>query len=422
MIGVLGGSVFAAAQASSRAEPAGCLRLPASSWLLAVRVRFGFEWAVAMKLNWRHLGSTGGLAATLLISCGKESPRGSSSPGAAPARPVRVARAEMRPMERAVSLVGALSAHDEATMAAQVAGQIEKSYVDVGDRVAAGQELALIDTTSYEAYARQSAANLAKAKASAANAVQNLKRVQELQKEKIASTSDLDQAVAEAGKTDADVTAAEATDAIARLNLERSRVRAPFDAAVAARIASVGNYVAVGTPIVRLVQTDPLRLRLDVPERESVAVRVGQRVRVVVEGDTNVYTGKVARIAPAIREADRTLQVEADVPNPGRLRAGLFARAQIVVNEREEGVCVPAKALIAFAGIDKVVVVKDGKAAEKNVTTDRRGVDWIEIVTGLGAGENVVLDPAGIRTGQTLIIEDAAEQLRTSKTKGESGH
>jgi len=373
-----------------------------------------------MKLNWRHLGFTGGLAATLLISCGKESPRGSSSPGAAPARPVRVALAEMRPMERTVPLVGTLSGHDEATMAAQVAGQIEKSYVDVGDRVTAGQELALIDTTSYEAYARQSAANLAKAKASAANADQNLKRAQELQKEKIASTSDLDLAVTEAGKTQADVTAAEASDAIARLNLERSRVRAPFDAAVATRIASVGNYVAVGTPIVRLVQTDPLRLRLDVPERESVPVRVGQKVRVSVEGDTNVYTGQIARIAPAIREADRMLQVEADVPNRGGVRAGLFARAQIVVNEREEGVCVPAKALLVFAGLEKVVMVKDGKAAEKTVTTGRRGADWIEIVSGLGAGETVVLDPAGIRTGQALIIESAAEKLPTSKNKGES--
>ena len=324
-------------------------------------------------------------------------------------------------MERTVQVVGTLSAHDEATMAAQVAGQIEKSHVDVGDRVTAGQELALIDTTSYEAFARLSAANLTKAIASAANAAQNLKRVQELQKEKIASTSDLDQAVAEAGKTQADVTAAEATDAIARLNLERSRVKAPFDAAVAARIASVGNYVGIGAPIVRLVQTDPLRLRLEAPERESSAVRVGQSVRFIVEGDTNVYTDKIARIAPAIREADRMLQVEADVPNRFGLRAGLFARAQIVVNEREEGVCVPAKALLVFAGLEKVVVVKEGKAAEKTVTTGRHGPDWVEIVSGLGAGETVVLDPAGIRTGQALIIQGAEEKLQTSRTKTESG-
>ena len=363
----------------------------------------------------------GGLGVAVLISCAKSDNAKAQRRGETQARTVRVARAELRPMERTVQVVGTLSAHDEATMAAQVAGQIEKSHVDVGDRVTAGQELALIDTAAYEALARQSAANLTKAIASAANAAQNLKRFQELQKEKIASTSDLDQAVAEAGKTQADVTAAEATDAIARLNLERSRVKAPFAAAVAARIASVGNYVGIGAPIVRLVQTDPLRLRLEAPERESTAVRVGQSVRFIVEGDTNVYTGKIARIAPAIREADRMLQVEADVPNRFGLRAGLFARAQIVVNEREEGVCVPAKALLVFAGLEKVVVVKDGKAAEKTVATGRRGADWVELVSGVVVGETVVLDPVGLRTGQAVTIENSAEKLPASKTNTESG-
>src|SRR6185503_9229115 len=282
-----------------------------------------------------------------------------------------------------VQVVGTLSAHDEATVAAQVAGQIEKNHVDVGDRVTAGQELALIDTTSYEALARQSAANLLKAKASATNAAQNLKRVQELQQEKIASTSELDLAVAESGKTQADVTSAEAANAIAQLSLDRSRVKAPFHGAVAARIAGVGNYVAVGTPIFRIVQTDPLRLRLEVPERDSSAVRVGQGVRVSVEGDTNIYTGQVARVAPAIRETDLMLQVEADVPNPGGLRAGLFARAQIVVNAREEGVSVPANAVVVFAGLEKVIIVREGKAVERNVITGRREGNWLEIVSGL---------------------------------------
>ena len=237
------------------------------------------------------------------------------------------------------------------------------------------------------------------------NAAQNLKRIQDLQKDKIASSSDLDQAVAESGKTKADVKAAEAADAIARLDLERSRVKAPFDGAVAQRIASVGDYVAVGAPIIKLVKTDPLRLRLDVPEREALAVRVGQGVRVTVEGDTNSFAGQVARIAPAIRDADRMLQVEADVPNNGGLRAGLFARAQIIVNARDEGVSLPPNAIVTFAGLEKVVVIQDGKAAEKTVATGRRGADWIEIVSGLSAGATVVLNPAGIRTGQPLTIK-----------------
>jgi RND family efflux transporter MFP subunit len=324
-------------------------------------------------------------------------------------------------MEHSLPVTGTLLAQEDATIAAQVAGQLEKLHVDVGDTVTAGQELALIDTTSYEAFARQSAANLARATASAANAAQNLKRMQNLQQDKIASTSDLDLAVAEDSQARAEVKAAEATEAIARLNLDRSRVRAPFDGAIAQRIASAGEYVTAGSPIVRLVKTDPLRLRLEVPERESPSVRLGQNVRVMVEGDTNVYRGRLARIAPAIREADRMLQVEADVPNPGGLRAGLFARAQIVVNERDAAVSVPPIALITFAGVEKVVVAKDGKAVEKTVATGRRGPDWIEIVSGLTAGEQVVLNPAGLRTGQPLIIEGPAGKPPPESNQTDSG-
>ncbi len=370
-----------------------------------------------MKFRFAQISLHIGLC-VLLVSCGKPENSRSVRPDAAP-RTVRVAQAELRPMERALRVTGVLSAREEAMVAAQVAGQIEKSLVDLGDRLAAGQELVSIDTTSYEALGRESAANLARAQAAAANTGRNLKRVQELQRDRIASASELDTAVSEAEKAQADVKAAEAADAIARLNLERSHVRAPFSGAVAQRVASAGDYVAVGAPIARLVQTDPLRLRLDVSERASAPVRAGQLVRVRVEGDTNVYSGRISRVAPAIRETDRMLQIEADVPNPGSLRAGLFASAEIVVNEREETVSVPQNALVVFAGLEKVLVVRDGKAAEKNVITGRRESGWAEIVSGLTVGETVVLDPGGMRTGQAVIIESNATAFSTGGTNME---
>jgi RND family efflux transporter MFP subunit len=324
-------------------------------------------------------------------------------------------------MERTLHIVGTLRAQEDATVAAQVAGQMEETRVDVGDRVTAGREMALIDTTTYQALARQSAANLAKALASAANAEQNLKRIQSLQNDKIASASEFDEAAAAAGQARAEVEAAKAADALVQLNLARSRVKAPFDGTVAERIASIGDYVAIGTPILRLVKTDPLRLRLEVPERESISVRVDQAVRLRVEGDTNVYAGRIARLSPALSEDNRMLLAEADVPNRGSLRPGLFARAEIVVNEREDGLSVPAHALITFAGIDKVVVVKDGKALEKTVTIGRRGSDWVEIVAGLAAGEAVVLEPVGLRSGQPVTVTDPTEPSKPTPAAAGSG-
>src|SRR5262245_10140001 len=132
----------------------------------------------------QRAGMLWALCALFLASCGKPDKASSPRPEGAPARAVRVASVEMRPMERSLQVVGTLSAHEETTVAAQVAGQIEKYRVDLGDKVTVGQELALIDTTSYEALERQSAANVVKARASATNAAQNLKRIQELQTEK----------------------------------------------------------------------------------------------------------------------------------------------------------------------------------------------------------------------------------------------
>jgi len=345
----------------------------------------------------------GALCVLLLAACSKSDKAVGPRVDAAP-RSVRVVRAESRPMERVLYAVGTLSAYDATTVAAQLSGQIEKFRVDLGDQVRAGDELALIDTAAYEALSRQAAANLAKARASAANAGRSLQRVQELQKDRIASGSDLDSAVAEDEQARAEVKAVEAAAAIAQLNLDRSRVKSPFDGAVAGRIASVGSYAAVGTPIVRLVKTNPLRLQLEVPERDSIFVRVGQAVRITAEGDTNVYSGKLARVSPAIQESNRMLPVEADVSAQGGLRPGLFAKAQIVFNDDDHGISVPPEALIAFAGIEKVVAVVEGKALEKNVTSGRRGTGWVEIVSGVQAGETLVLDPTGLRTGTPVII------------------
>jgi RND family efflux transporter MFP subunit len=369
-----------------------------------------------MMLGARTLGPLGLFSVFWLLACGSktEAPAGARPVGAT--RSVKVTRVEARPMERLLQVVGTLSAHEEATVAAQVAGQIERAYLDVGDRAKAGQRMASIDTSAYQALVRQAQANLARMQARASNVGQTLRRVQELEKNRFAPASELDQAVAEAAQAQAEVKSAEAAAAIARLNLERSQVKAPFDGAVADRIASIGDYVAVGAPIFRLVQVDPLRLRLQVPERESTPVRLGQPVRVTIEGDSERHVGKVSRIAPAIRETDRVLQVEADIPNQGGLRAGLFARAEIVISDRDQALSVPPRALVTFAGLEKVVLVKAGKAVEKTVVTGRRGEGWIEIVSGISAGDVVALDPAGLRTGQPV---QAVETLPTGGTGGD---
>jgi membrane fusion protein (multidrug efflux system) len=267
-----------------------------------------------MKLFRTTTASALALSALLVVSCSK-SAADKSQANRAEGVPVSVAKVEIVPLDRTISVVGTLFAKDEAMIGAQGEGQVEKTRVDFGDRVTTGQELALIDTTSYEAQARQSAANVAKAKASALNAEQNLKRIQDLQKDKISSASELDKAVADAEQARAEVKAAEAADAIAQLNLERSHVRAPFDAAVAERIASAGDYLKIGAPLFRIVNDAGLKFIFQVPERSASFVTKDLPVKLSVDnypGET--FTGSVYLISPSVSTASRAFSVGALVP------------------------------------------------------------------------------------------------------------
>ena len=344
---------------------------------------------------------------------------------------------------------GSLAAQEQSTLSAKVTGRLERLSVDIGSVLRQGDLVAQIEPRDYELGLQQAAAALAQARAALglplegeddrielervtavkqAKAVleeagKNRDRVKSLSVSGIASQSEVDTvesahtvalaryetALEESRGRMATVAQRRAEFELARKRLADASVRAPFDGAVQARPASVGEYVAAGTPIVQLVKTDPLRLRLEVPERECILVRTGQVVQLFVEGDTNTYRGQIARLSPALDEQTRTLRVEADVPRQGSLRPGLFARARIVVTEQEQALTVPAEAIITFAGLEKVVVVQDGKAVEKVVATGQRGPDWAEVVSGLEAGEIVVLSPGGLRTGQRVRVRDGTE-------------
>jgi RND family efflux transporter MFP subunit len=190
---------------------------------------------------------------------------------------------------------------------------------------------------------------------------------------------------------------------IARQQLADAVIVSPMEGAVSERQASVGQYLAAGAPVVTLVKIDPLRLRLAVPEREARAVGIDQAVKLTVEGDPTEYEGRVARLSPAIAESNRTLLIEAEVPNPrGLLRPGSFAKADIVVEAGQTIVTVPADSIVTFAGIEKVLTIGAGKAVEKRVRTGRRFGGQIEITEGLSVGDRVVLKPGSLVGGQPV--------------------
>jgi membrane fusion protein (multidrug efflux system) len=179
---------------------------------------------------------------------------------------------------------------------------------------------------------------------------------------------------------------------------------APISGMIRQRSANAGQYVTAGTPIVTVVQMHPLRLQTAVPEREARMIRIGQPVRVTVEGAPGTHEGRVARISPSFDEANRTLLVETEVSNTGAiLRPGAFARAEIVVESGYRALLVPAASVTTFAGIDRVFTVRDGQVSEKRIKTGRRSDEGVEVLEGVHAGEEVVLSPGNMTDGEKVI-------------------
>jgi membrane fusion protein (multidrug efflux system) len=352
------------------------------------------------------------LAAPSFVSCSK-------SNGQAPARReedavlVTTAKVESVPSDRAIPVWGTLFPKDEATVSAEVEGKVEKTMAEFGDRLKAGQEIAQIDTTSYEAFARQSAANLAKAKASALNAEQNLNRIQELGKEKIASASDLDKAFAEAEQARAEVKAAEATDAIAQLNLRRSHVRTPFDSAVADRIASAGDFMRVGSPLFRLVNDNLLKYIVQAPEGYAGQVKQEQSVLFKVDAyPDQIFEGKVYLISPSVNLATRAFPFGALVQNPDhKLKASSYARGELILERNVPTPMIPIQAVINFAGVSKVFVIENGAARSRTIKVGKIQEGRQEVLSGLKVDEVVVT------TGWTKLRDGAKVQIKIQNSE-----
>ncbi len=191
---------------------------------------------------------------------------------------------------------------------------------------------------------------------------------------------------------------------IAKKQLLDSVLRAPLDGAISERLISPGQFVAAGEPALILVRVHPLRLKLAVPEREAINIKKGQKVDVRVEGDANTYTGRIARLSPAIATDNRTLMIEAEIANEkGLLRPGSFARAEIIIESQQKTLLVPASSIVTFAGLDKVISLhKEGRTVEKRVKIGRRSGDRVEIVEGLAAGDPVALQPGNLVGGESV--------------------
>ena len=388
------------------------------------------------------------LVAVCVLSCSGTPPVAAQADQNAKPRDVKIVKIAEAPFVRAITVTGTLAAEEQVVLGFKVAGRVAEVRVDLGSRVAAGQIVASMVSTDFELRVRQAEAALAQARvrlglpaagdsdvvdpqntalvrqrrAVSQEAKLNRDRMQTFVERGLSARAELDSAqaaleVAEGQYQDGleEIRNREAILAqrrseleLARQQLQDSVLRSPLNGAVRERRVAAGEYRAPGDAVMTIVRTNPLRLQLSVPERETAGLTPGLMVKVRVEGDSAEHTGRLERIGAAIQETNRTLPVEAVVPNAAdTLRPGQFATAEIIVSRNDRVLVVPQDAVVTFAGIQKVLTVVDGRAHEQRIRTGRRDGNRVEIVEGLRGGELVIVEPGDLIDGVRVQPQSA---------------
>lgn len=409
--------------------------------------------------RWRSAAGLCAALAALAGACDEPADAPAASRAAAEPLVLPLAHLERGPLQRTVQATGTLFGEEQATISAKVAGRVAAVYHDVGDVLAPGDPLARIESTDYElalaerrrafeealahlglealpdaGYSVDELPAVERARLQSANAEARYQRGRTLHQRQPPAISDQDFAdieteweVAQADHRLAQLTAAaqiaeartlEAQIATAQQRLDDTLLAVPrgdrpatqsgtaapessAEYAVTARRVSVGDYVQIGAPLFDLLDPDPLKLRVRIPEKEIARVRVGQEAHLSVEAYAEPFAGRVARINPAVDVSTRTFEVELTVPNAdGRLRAGSFAKVEVETEIEENVAFVPRSALSTFAGVHKIFVVEDGKALERVVTPGQEDGERLELVRGLKDEDLfVAAPPLGLTTG-----------------------
>ena len=377
--------------------------------------------------------------ALLTTSCSR-STEAHSAPEPASDMVVAVARATPDTITRDVLISGEFHAYQAVDVHAKVAGYLRRINVDVGDRVRAGQLLAVLempemrdDLAQASAASQRSNAEVARAQQELASAEAGL-RISQLSYNRLATVNkkepgliaqqELDEALARQQGAEAkeaaakatlnamreSVTVAQAGERRARTMTDYSQITAPFSGVITKRYADTGAMIPAGTasqaqtlPLVRVAQIDRLRLVLPVPESLVPSMRTGKPVEVQVRSLNRSYHGTVARLSRDVQLATRTMDVEVDVPNTdGELVPGMVAETTLRLDHHENTLTIPPQSITARDGKKYVLLVNGSKVLEERaVQVGLETASKVEILHGLAGGDLIVIGNRGqLRSGQ----------------------
>lgn len=296
-------------------------------------------------------------------------------------------------LEHRIEVTGELEATLHTVVAAEVGGAITQIAVDTGQPVEKGQVLLEIDPERRRLELDAAKAQLVQAEASLTQQKRQTERVRSLQKQGVTSSSQLDEADLQLQLAGSRLEGARAMLKLSEKALADATVRAPFAGVAGTRHVNLAAFVGIGTPLLELVAPNPIEIVFHVSEIDSAVVRPGQKVEVrVAPYPSESFPATVDIISPTIDSASRTLRVKATLPNDdGRLRPGLFARADLGISLRKGVVMVPDEAVLQRSEGAVVFRVVEGPRVElQRVEIGVFHDHLVEIRSGLTPGEIVV--------------------------------
>ena len=299
---------------------------------------------------------------------------------------------------------------------ARTNGYLKNWYVDIGARVKQGQLLAVIDAPEVDQQLAQSLSNLNTAKANLALAEITKNRYEGLIKTNAVAQQDVDNAIGSYKANQAIVAADEANVKQLQALQSFERIYAPFDGVVTARNTDIGDLIDSGssggvkTDMFHIAQPGTLRVYVNVPEEYSQGVKVGMTANLALaEFPGRTFQGKLVRTADAINVTTRTLLIEVDLQNPtGTLLTGSYAEVHLQVPTQASTYLIPVNTLLFRTEGLRVGIVEDGKVVLTTVTAGHDFGDQIEIVAGLKAADQIIVNPPdSIVSGQQVQIVQA---------------
>jgi len=350
--------------------------------------------------NHLRLLSLSGLLA--LAACGDGAP-----PEPTASLTVSLATPQHREVTREVVASGAVEAWEEVSVGVELSGlRVASVEVEVGSEVAAGDVLLRVDDRTLDSQLAQSEASVREAQTNLETARRRAGRVRELAGEQLVALQDAEQAEAERDNAQARLNTAIASRDAARVQRDFTVVRAPVAGVVSARSVQPGQVVG-GGELLRLIRDGRLEWRAELAEGDLL--RVGPGTQVQVDTPVGPVPGTVRTVSPGLDPQRRTGTVYVDLPDPGPLRAGMFAQGRLALG-RAQALLVPIEAVVRRDGRAYVFTVgDDNRVREQAVSVGATHGDMIEVGEGLTPADRVVARGAGfLGDGDLVRVVDSA--------------